>query len=431
MTAPVDLLLRGAEVVVGGRLEQADVAAADGRIVAITAPGAGGLHAREVVDLDGAWLLPAAVDAHVHADAPFCDDLATVARSAAAGGVATVGVYAYPDTSMAPPAAATALAQAAEGLDVDVVVHWRLHKEAPVAEQVTAAVSAGITSFKAFMSYRARGLQWSDREILAAMQAVAAVDGLMVVHAECGDVIAQLEESMAPDDPVDAFLLSRPTATEAEAIRRALWLANVAGCRLLIPHVSSAAGLTAYLAGRQPERTWIETCPHYFELSEDDLRQLGAVAKCGPPLRPPADCSALADAVAGGSVDIVASDHAPYPAEAKAVGFAEAPFGMPGVETLLPLVVDRFGPVCAARVCAATPARLLGLADRGAIAVGASADLVAVDPTATVEVRNGGLVSLAPTPFDGRKIGAKVLATWLRGVDISRRTGSGRHVRPR
>ena len=436
------LLVRGAGVAGTGGLRAADVLVDGGQIVAVEPPGtveapAGAGARAEIVDAGGAWLLPGAIDAHVHAGAPFCDDLPAVAAGAARAGVTTLGVYAYPEPFDDPLAAAARLAGWAAGNDTDVVVHWRLHKEAPVDAQVAAATAVGITSFKVFMSYRARGLMWTDDEIGRAMEGVARAGGVMAVHAECGERIAARDDELAANaaglDEIDAFLAARPADTESEAVTRALALGRATGCAVLIPHLSSAAGLDAYRAAREVS-TSLETCPQYVELTATAMREHGAAAKIGPPLRERADCDALAAAVEAGEVDVVGSDHAPYTPAQKDVPFGGAPYGMPGVETLLPLVLDRFGPVVAARVCGEGPACAIGLAGRkGAVAPGHDADLVLVDPAATTTVRAAGLVSGARwTPYEGRALRGAVVATWLRGERVGDREpggpGRGRHL---
>jgi allantoinase len=225
------------------------------------------------------------------------------------------------------------------------------------------------------------------------------------------------------------YLASRPVLAELEAIARAIAFAAETGCALHVVHVSSGRGvaLVAQARARGVDVT-CETCPHYLVLDADDAERLGAVAKCAPPLRDAGERAGLWEALRAGDVDLVATDHSPAPAALKeGDDFFAVWGGIAGAQTLLALLYDEgvagrgLAPAALAALLAAGPARRFGLAPaKGALEVGADADVALVDPAATWTVAREELLDRHRlSPFVGRKLRGRVVRTILRGHTIA------------
>jgi dihydropyrimidinase len=223
------------------------------------------------------------------------------------------------------------------------------------------------------------------------------VNGLACVHAENGDVIQVLRDSVNPSEDLSNGLLherTRPTAQEAEAVTRTLTCAELSGARVLIFHIScdAAANVVGNAKSRGLSNVFGETCPQYLVFTDEKLTRPDArLWMCAPPLRPQADQDALWRKLATGVLDVVSSDHCPFTRAQKDLGkedFRRVPNGMPGIETRLGLLHEfgvRKGRLSLndwVRVCSTRPAELHGLRSKGRVAPGYDADLVIFDPAA-------------------------------------------------
>jgi allantoinase len=254
------------------------------------------------------------------------------------------------------------------------------------------------------------------------------------------------------------YLASRPVEAELEAIRNAIDMAGDVGCKLHIVHVSSAEGVALVTdAKKRGADVSCETCPHYLVLTENDTLKLGAVAKCAPPLRSPRERDALWERVVAGDVTTIGSDHSPSPPEMKQnTNFFKVWGGISGVQHLLPLLVgapesiDHFGKIAGetpalpgealaliAKLTSLNVAERFGLPKtKGRIAVGADADLAAVDFREKYSVRAEDLLYRhKQSPYVGRTLTGRVVETILRGQSIFKRGRSvnqrrGRLIKP-
>jgi dihydropyrimidinase len=433
------LVMGGAVVLASGVREGASIVVRGGRVDQILAPGKPVPGAKQVIDARGKVVLPGVVDAHVHVETPgpptkpfgvYADSFESMTRAAVAGGVTTVIPHVFASATTQPAKYLRDFRKAAErDAWADFGFHFGIRSDEDVAA-IPEVVEMGVRSFKTLMAYKQQGAMASDRLLADAMREIGRWRGLMMVHAEDGELIDALEQraKAAGQRTPPVYACCRPSAAENIAIIRALALARGTGCVLYIVHLSTREGLiTAKLARDCGQAVVIETCPHYLFLTHEELQphRLGPFAKIGPPLREQSNGDALWGAVREGAIDLIGSDHAPRLRADKLRGLEDifaAPFGSPGLETLLPVLYDEFRkrrlPLTAlARLLSETPARTFGMYPRkGAIAVGSDADLVVFDPAVRWTVDPERLQTNAKySLWAGREVQGRAAATIVRG----------------
>ncbi len=455
-----DLIIRGAMVLgpAGGR--RSDVRVHGGRIAEV---GHVRSHPGEatVVDATGLWLLPGAIDAHVHSRDPGFPEketFETLTTAAACGGVTTV--VDMPNTIPA-VSSAPVLEEKVEHVSgrarVDFAL-WGVLRQSSTEEDVRGLVEAGVIGIKAFLGYAVRldneqvvvtfdggpDLEAPpDYGTIARMAPLLARDGMpLAVHGEDPGVLRTFRR---PVHTYSDLLASRPAVAEAVAVAALGVIARESGCRIHIVHLSSAAGLAAArvaAAGNAP--LVVETCPQYLLLTEQDVAPLGAIGKMYPPIRTAADRRALQEGLLAGTITRIATDHAPHETALKTgASLEEAGAGSPGVETiyLAALEVARelgLGPEAAVQWVAEAPARALRLAgQKGAIRTGLDADLVLLDPTQETLATAERMHSRQPLGvFTDHRFRGAIRAVWSRGELVAEngepvgRGEGGRFLRP-
>ena len=387
--------------------------------------------ADEVVDGKGAVLLPGLVDLHTHLREPGREDAETVQTGSAAAALGGyTAVFAMPNTE---PCADTA------GVVEQV---WRLGRQAGLVDvQPIGAVTAGragsqLAELGAMADSPARVRVFSDDGscvadsalMRRALEYVRAFDGIIAQHAEDPrlTVGAQMNEGVVSGR---LGLGGWPAVAEEAIVARDVLLAGHVGSRLHVCHVSTAGSVE--LLRWAKGKGWAvsaEVTPHHLLLTDDLAESYDPVFKVNPPLRTADDVAALRAGLADGTLDCVATDHAPHAIEDKETEWGAARPGMLGLQTALAIVIqtmvepgllDWSG--VADRMSVA-PARIGGLSEHGRpVAVGEPANLVVVDPTIRWTVSPAALVSKSRnTPYAGRTLPGRVVATVLRGRLTSR-----------
>ena len=419
------MLLRNATLADGRRR---DVRVAHGRVETVDT----GLSPREgerVRDADGRLLLPGAVDAHVHFREPgfsHKETWGTGSRSAAAGGVTTV--VDQPNTD--PPTTTGAAFDRKARLARSSVVDYGLNGGVTPDWDPDSLFDRPLCALgEVFLADSTGDMGIEEAAFRDALERATAHGALVTVHAEDASLF---DEGARERSDADAWSAFRTPEAEIAAVERALELADAVGARIHVAHTSTpeAVDLVA-----DTEHT-CEATPHHLLLDRSDLDELGTFGRMNPPLRSSDRRAGLYERLVDGRVDIVATDHAPHTRAEKDAGIWSAPSGVPGVETMVPLLLARArdpdDPLTVERVREATataPAALLDLPAKGSVEAGADADLAlfAAEPR---PVRGESLHSRCGwTPFEGDP-GVFPSLTLLRGGIAYERGGDTERFGP-
>lgn len=403
--------------------KRGDLLVAGGRIVR-AAPRIKPPAECEVFDASGLWVFPGFIDSHVHAREPgaeAAETLRSAAEAAAAGGVTSVLLMPNTSPAMSTPALLRKYRRRAAALPV--CVYFSAAATAGRAggrpSDLAALKKAGAAAFTDDGSSLPRGL-------LAGLISRAAALGLPLLdHPED---FRRTGAGVVNAGPAARRLRLPGIPPEAEylAVLGDALAASSAG-PVHLQHLSLAASVA--VLGAAKRAGWPvtgETCPHYFALDDSDIPGDDAAYKMKPPLRSAGDREAVLRGLADGTIDVIASDHAPHEARLKARGFRGAPFGVIGLETMVPLCVThlvlggRLSRTRLARLLSLNPARLLGLRKKGRLAPGFDGDVTVVDPRRARRVPAAFVSRSANSPFVGRSLKGWPVLTVARGAVVYR-----------
>ncbi len=400
----------------------------------------------QVIDATSVYVLPGAIDAHVHLDMPFggtvtADDYRTGTIAAACGGVTTVVDYCLQSVGgTLADALETWQAKGAGKAVIDYGLHIAVTDLTPaVMAELPAVVKAGVSSIKCFMAYKGV-FQIADDTLFQLLEQARELGALVNVHAENGDVIDVLIKRYVAAGLLSPWYhrASRPPEVEGEATGRAIALAELAHAPLNIVHVTCQEAVEKIQAGREKGLpVYGETCPQYLLLNEeqyheDDFEGFGgAKYVMSPPLRAKRNNDILWRALAQGDLQTLMTDHCAFRMrDQKTLGrdnFAKIPNGAPGIETRLPLIYSegvghgRLSLQHMVALLCTNAARMYGLYPRkGTIAVGSDADLVLLDPHKRVTLSASTLNQATDyTPFEGVQCKGYPVLTLSRGEVIA------------
>lgn len=454
-TQKADRVIRSRFIVFENGLAAGAVAITGGKITGL-ADHPDAFAATTVVDAGDWVVLPGLVDEHAHVWEPgpnaHREDWTTGTMTAASGGITTIIEMAQGVPPAIDVAGFNNKRRIAEQKSVIDFALWG-GCVGGTPDDIAGLKAAGCTAYKVFTAWFGKEYaSLTDYELVSAMEKVAAVGGLLGIHCENSVLTDGFEKRLAAqgDFVGSAHERARPEIAEIEAITRVLLFARHTGCRVLILHLSTPnAWPVIAQARRDGVDVHAETCAHYLTMNTDDLDRLGGFAKCAPPIRSE-DCRrGLWRMVRDGRIDTLASDHFPFTDDDRlrhGTNIFAVPSGMPGFDTLLPSLVSEgvhrqgLSWERLARLASTTPAKLHGLyPQKGAIRLGADADLVLVDPeeTWTYSFKTSYIKAKAQRgPYEGRTFRGRVKESLVRGQTVYRdhailqRPGFGRFVAP-
>nr|MDO8134334.1 dihydroorotase family protein [Candidatus Njordarchaeum guaymaensis] len=420
-----ELRITNSKILVGDNLVEAGVAISEGRIVKVAKEP----HlppADKTINSQSMLMIPGVVDAHVHLrdmNLSYKEDFSSGTEAAVSGGVTTV--LDMPNTSP-PTANAERLKEKMCKATNMVYSNVGFFGALPMDPSETCKmIDEGVIGFKLYLNDPQYELQY-DKTLPANLLKPVLFSGFpLAVHAEFPQKQEEEMGSTSTKSEIGSFLRAHDPRMETGAVSMCVRTARKLGVQIHVCHLSTESGLSIIrrekVAGTP---VTAETTPHHLLLSEKQLHDFGSYAKMVPPLRTLRDASSLMKGLRTGTVDIIASDHAPHTNEEKEGGFTVAPSGIPGLETMLSLILTEMseGRITLRRLVetmSQNPSKIFGLKRIGKIAEGYDADIVVVDLRKEKIIRARDFHSKAKyTPFEGRKVKGVPVMTIVNGLPV-------------
>ncbi|MEE9212334.1 MAG: dihydropyrimidinase [Phycisphaeraceae bacterium] len=438
-----DTIITGGTVVTADGQRKADVAIRGEKIAAIgRALTKGKRNSAAIVDARGKYVIPGGMDVHVHLELPFCgtvssDDFDSGTRAAACGGITTVIDFAIPYGKASLEDAYKSWRRKADRKTcIDYCFHMAITNWKRHGPEMAKMVKMGCPTFKQFMIYESEGWQADDRAIFNALEQCKKLDGMLLIHAESSRVIDELIERHHTKPLMKRYGarlhgMTRPNYIEAEAIQRAIMWAQVTGGRLYIVHMTTGDGADIVKdARKRGVDVYAETCAQYLVLDDSLFAgKDGHLYACCPQIKKKSDQQRLWQGLRSGEVCLVSTDTCTFTRKQKAMwngDWTKIPMGMPGLETLLPIVYThgvlkkRLSMKQFVQKCCTNPAKMMGLyPKKGTIARGSDADVVIFDPKKKIKVDYRKMQTNADwSPYQGWPLAGFAHTTFSRGRKI-------------
>lgn len=403
----VDLILKKGKIVFVDGVREGDVVIDKGCIVEITPEYKG--ETNQVIDCQGKYIFPGVIDAHVHMRTPgaeYKEDFATGSMAAISGGVTS---FLDMPNNIPPIISKKALKEKRTLVDGQSFANYGFFFGATDDNVEEIKHLKNIAGIKVYMGETTGHLIVRKDETLEQILSYSGRKFPVVIHAESQSCLDRFAAEYSGEDArsrADFHSVVRPPECAREAVKQVLHLAKKFDARVHIAHVSTAEEIDV-IRKFKSDKVTCEVTPHHLSFDITSYEKLGLRAKVNPPLRSREDVEALWAAIGDGTIDIVSSDHAPHLLSEKGAAYEQCPAGVPGIETILPVMLDavNHGLVNLERVAqllSDRPAKIFGIKGKGRIEVGYDADFVIIDMDLEKEVTNAMMLTkCAWTPWDG------------------------------
>lgn len=435
----IDLIIENGKVVFPKYTADAAIAVDDGKIIAI---GSRKIMPKgdKVIDAKGKFVLPGCIDPHVHINMPFMgattkDDFFVATKATSSGGTTMIIDFAIQEKGSLPMKAVQDRRAQADG---KVVIDYSLHPSitdlTPEAVgQLKELIDYGLPSIKLFLVYRKEGFMVDDGTLLKVFEESKEHGGLVGLHAENVSMIEYLRDEALKQGNTDAIYhaLTRPPITEAEAVNRAIFIANYLKAPYYNFHLSIKEGVELFREARnRGQPMYAETCTHYLVNTMENLKGPDGINFiCTPPLRTKEHQESLWRGLADGTLSLVSSDHCAFTKEMKKIGedsFDKVPNGMPGHEFRLPILFSegvgkgRISVNRLSEITSTNAAKIFGMyPKKGVIRIGSDADLVILDPKLEkIITTEDSLYGMDWYPCDGMNVKGWPVVTISKGKII-------------
>jgi dihydroorotase (multifunctional complex type) len=423
---PVDTVLSNAKIIYKGNLIEAGIAIENGKIVKIAKDQ--NLPKGSVkINLNGKIILPGLIDAHVHLrdqQLAYKENFLSGTSAAAAGGITLV--MDMPNNEPV-TMSSSLLKQRIDLAKESILVNTAFYSALPKTfEEMTKIIESGAIGFKIYLSNQIGGIDVDDDKLLLKAFKIAANEGIPIaVHAEDNKTIEKIKNKIQNShrDSVDSYVEAHSPEAEAKSITRIIKLIKNSRVHIHFCHLSSEKGLnTVKKAKKMGLSVSCEVTPHNLLLTNDNYIQFGFLALTDPPLRKSRDVLALWNGLKSGTIDLVASDHAPHSLDEKKFNSVwDAKPGIPGLETMLSLLLTQVnnGKLSLSELVKLTsqmPAKIFNLKKRGSLEKGNWADIVVVDINNDFKADSSFFWSKAKySPFDKMHLKGKPIKTFVNG----------------